>query len=152
MHDKTLEMLIARAAAARDTAASRRVHAERLVQQARASLAQLQRYAADYAARARAQRAGSLDIAAEMNLRAFDAKLHDAVRTQANEVESRARNAATVAAEVAACERKLRSLEKLVQRRAVVRLRVEDRREQKFNDEIASRATAAFADTEGTPR
>jgi flagellar FliJ protein len=149
MESKTLAMLIARAGAARDGASGRLARQRKLVDRARASLTQLQRYADDYARRASDQRGRGLDIAAELNQRAFDGRLQQAIRSQAEELDLCTRTADEIQAELARHERSLRSLEKLVARQAAVQLKADGRREQKFNDDLASRARAAFVDTQG---
>ena len=148
MDAKALEILIERARNARDSAATRAAQHHKLAERARASLAQLQRYAGDYGRRASDQRGRGLDIAAELNQRAFDGRLQHAIRSQAEEAERCARTAQESAEEQARCERRLRSLEKLVQRQAATALALANKREQKFNDDLASRATAAFATKE----
>jgi flagellar FliJ protein len=149
MDPKTLAMLITRAGAARDSASGRLAKQRKLVERARASLTQLQLYADDYARRAHDQRGRGLDIAAELNQRAFDGRLQQAIRSQAEEVDRCSRTAEEAQAELARHERSLRSLEKLVLRQAAIQLQSDGRREQKFNDDLASRARAAFVDTQG---
>jgi flagellar protein FliJ len=153
MEAATLTTLIELATTSRDAAATRLARCERTLGMVRASLERLRGYATDYGGRARDQRQRGFDIAAELNQRAFDAKLNHALEAQLREVELHQRQVDAASAELAQCERKLRSLDKLAQRRAAELLQLEATREQKLNDEIASRASAAYPiDSEGMQR
>jgi flagellar export protein FliJ len=104
----------------------------------------LRGYATDYAGRAQQLRQRGLDIATEINQRAFDAKLRQASEAQLQEVELHQRHAAAAAAELAQCERKLKSFEKLAAQRAQAAQLLDAQREQKLNDEIAGQMRVAF--------
>jgi flagellar export protein FliJ len=144
MEPATLSRLIELATTARDAAAAKLARCERTLGRVRASLERLRGYAADYASRAQQQRQRGLDIATEINQRAFDAKLRQASEAQLQEVELHQSHAAAAAAELAQRERKLKSFEKLAAQRALALQLLDAQREQKLNDEIAGQMRVAF--------
>jgi flagellar export protein FliJ len=138
MDENNLAMLIELAVTSRDAAASRVAQQKAQLEQARKQLELLRGYQRDYDRRAQATLSQGCDVAAQDNLRAFTAKLQTAVDAQTREVAKRESAAQAAQAEWQQMEQRVRSLEKLAQRRRdEVRQRA-DRREQKTNDEVAS--------------
>jgi flagellar FliJ protein len=141
MHPKQLNTLLDLTRTARDAAATRLAHQ---VQQAREHLQTLVGYSSDYATRLHEQAGDELDPAAQSNKRAFLARLRVALETQQREVGAREQASAAARAELAACQRKLKSLETLIERRAREELARTARREQRHTDEVAQRAALQF--------
>jgi flagellar FliJ protein len=144
MNSTQLNRLLELTRVARDSAATRLANLERQVHLAREHLQTLLGYASDYAARLQARAGDTLDPAAQSNQRAFLARLQVALDTQQREVGAREQASAAAQAELAICQRKVKSLETLVQRRAQEELRRENRREQRNTDEVAQRASMQF--------
>jgi flagellar protein FliJ len=132
---------------ARDSAATRLARLEQQAQQAREHLQTLLGYSADYAARLQTAAGDELDPAAQSNQRAFLAKLRIALETQQREVGAREQASTAARAELAVCQRKLKSLETLIARRAQEESRQVARREQRHTDEAAQRAKLQFSMT-----
>jgi flagellar FliJ protein len=131
----------------RDSAATRLARLEQQAQQAREHLQTLLGYSADYAARLQTTAGDELDPAAQSNQRAFLAKLRVALETQHREVGAREQASTEARAELSVCQRKLKSLETLIERRAREESRQVARREQRHTDEAAQRATLQFSMT-----
>jgi len=144
MNPAQLNTLLDLTRISRDAAAKRLAHLERQTQQAREHLQTLLGYSNDYAARLQARAGDELDPAAQSNQRAFLAKLRVALETQQREVASREQAAVAAQAELAACQRKLKSLETLTERRVQEELRQVARREQRQTDETAQRTSTQF--------
>jgi flagellar FliJ protein len=144
MHPKQLNTLLDLTRTARDAAATRLARLEHQVQQAREHLQTLVGYSSDYATRLQEQAGDELDPAAQSNKRAFLARLRVALETQQREVGAREQASAAARAELAACQRKLKSLETLIERRAREELARTTRREQRHTDEVAQRAALQF--------
>jgi flagellar FliJ protein len=144
MNSKQLNTLLDLTRIARDSAATRQARLEQQAQLAREHLQTLAGYSSDYAARLKARAGDELDPAAQSNQRAFLARLRVAMQTQQREVAAREQASAEARAELAACQRKLKSLETLVERRAQEELRRSARREQRHTDEAAQRASMQF--------
>jgi len=145
MDDTTLATLISIATRARDAAAAEHGQAQQRARRAQAAQRQLQGYAEEYERRARTQRSQGLDAAADGNQRAFDARMQQALQAQARDVAAAAAAVDRTAAQLAQREQRLRTLEKLAERRRAEALQLEARREQKLNDEFAGRAAIAAA-------
>lgn len=145
-----LTTLIELARTARDAAGSRLARLEQQAQQARDHLKTLQDYSNDYAARLQAQTGDELDPAATANKREFLARLRIALETQRAEVGAREQACAAARAELAQCQRKVKSIETLMQRRHEEATRVESRREQRRTDEAAQRLGTAGAGQTGS--
>jgi flagellar export protein FliJ len=135
---------------ARDAAATRLARMEQQVQQAREHLQTLVGYSNDYAARLQSQAGDELDPAAQSNKRAFLARLRVALETQQREVGSREQASAAARGELAVCQRKLKSLETLILRRAQEALQRAARREQHRTDEAAQRVSVQAATQTGS--
>lgn len=144
MHPKQLNTLLDLTRTARDAAATRLARLEHQVQQAREHLQTLVGYSSDYATRLQEQAGDELDPAAQSNKRAFLARLQVALETQQREVGAREQASAAARAELATCQRKLKSLETLIERRAREELALTARREQRHTDEVAQRAALQF--------
>ena len=129
---------------ARDAAAKRVAHLEHQVQQARDHLQTLLGYSSDYAGRLQARAGDELDPAAQANQRAFLGKLRIALEAQQREVEAREQASVAARADLAVCQRKVKSLETLAQRRAQEQAQHEARREQRHTDEVAQRSVLQF--------
>jgi flagellar protein FliJ len=129
---------------ARDSAAARLARLEEQVNQAREHLQTLLGYSNDYAARLQARAGDELDPSAQANQRAFLSRLRVALETQQREVGAREQASAAARAELAACQRKLKSLETLLERRAQEESQRTARREQRNTDEMAQRASLQF--------
>jgi flagellar FliJ protein len=125
---------------ARDAAATRLARLERQTELAREHLHTLTGYSDDYASRLRARAGDELDPAAQSNQRAFLARLRVALETQQREVGAREQASAAARAELAVCQRKLKSLETLLERRAQEESRRAAQREQRHTDEAAARS------------
>lgn len=144
MNSNQLNTLLELARTARDSAAMRLARLEQQTQQAREHQQTLLGYSKDYAARLQARAGDELDPAAQSNQRAFLARLRVAVETQQREVGAREQASATVRAELATCQRKLKSLETLLERREQEESQRVARREQRHTDEVAQRASLQF--------
>jgi flagellar FliJ protein len=127
----------------RDAAATRLARLEKQVQLAREHLETLLGYSNDYATRLQTQAGDELDPAAQSNRRAFLAKLRIALETQQREVGAREQASAAARGELAVCQRKFKSLETLIERRAQEAQRSTARREQRHTDEAAQRAASS---------
>jgi len=141
MDSTQLNKLLDLTRVARDAAAARLARLEQQVQHAREHLQTLTAYSDDYAARLQAQPGDTLDPAAQSNKRAFLARLRFALETQQREVVTREQASSVARAELAVCQRKVKSLETLIQRRAQEESRSAARREQRHTDEAAQRAS-----------
>jgi len=140
MNPATLQMLIARARDALDRAQQQHARAQRAAAQAQAHLDMLHQYAREYAVRERCQPGQDRDPSADLNQRAFRARLQDAVDAQQREVAVHQGALGTAAQALNACLQKHKSLETLaLRRRDQERLR-QNRRDQKLTDEFAQRA------------
>jgi flagellar FliJ protein len=144
MNSTQLNTLLDLARIARDAAAARQARLEQQAQLAREHLQTLAGYSNDYAARLQARAGDELDPAAQSNQRAFLAKLKLAMQTQQREIDAREKASAEARCELAACQRKLKSLETLIERRAQDELRRSARRDQRHTDEAAQRASMQF--------
>jgi flagellar FliJ protein len=143
MDPAQLRKLSELARTSRDAAATRLARLEQHVQQAREHLQTLVGYSQDYAARLRTQAGDTLDTAAQANKRADLAKPRMAMESQQPEVGSREQASAAGRAELAVCQRKLKSLQTLIQRRADEASRHAARREQRHTDEAAQRTASS---------
>src|SRR3974390_3378178 len=141
MNPTQLNRLLEVTRISRDSAASRLARLEQQTLQAREHLQTLLGYSDDYAARLQARAGDELDPAAQANQRAFLAKLRTALETQQREVGVREQASATARAELAVHQRKVKSLETLIERRAQEELRHAVRREQRHTDEAAHRTS-----------
>ena len=139
MNPTQLNRLLELTRIARDAAATRLARLEQQTRQAREHLQTLLGYSEDYAARLQARVGDELDPAAQSNQRAFMARLRLALETQQREVDAREQAAAGARAELSGCQRKLKSLETLMERRAQEELQRTSRREQRHTDELAQR-------------
>jgi flagellar FliJ protein len=144
MNSNQLSTLLEVTRIARDSAATRLARLEQQTQQAREHLQTLLGYSSDYAARLQARAGDELDPAAQSNQRAFLARLRVALETQQREVGAREQASAAAQAELAACQRKLKSLETLIERRTRDELQRVARQEQRHTDEVAQRASLQF--------
>ena len=129
---------------ARDAAASRLARLEQQVRQAREHLQTLQGYSSDYSTKLQHHEGDELDPAAQSNKRAFLGKLRIALETQQREVAAREQASACARGELAVCQRKLKSLETLTERRLREELQCAARHEQRHTDEAAQRASPQF--------
>ena len=127
----------------RDAAAARLARMEQQAGQARQHLQTLLAYSEDYAVRLQTQAGDQLDPAAQSNRRAFLDRLRAALETQQCEVGAREQASAAARAELAMCQRKLKSLETLIQRQADETMRRAARHEQRHTDEAAQRAASS---------
>jgi flagellar FliJ protein len=150
MDPTQLHRLFELARTSRDAAATRLARLEQQVQQARDHLQTLLGYSQDYATRLQSQPGDTLDPAAQSNKRAFLARLRVALDTQRREVGAREQASAAARAELAVCQRKLKSLETLIQRKADEAQRHAARREQRHTDEAAQRAAAHSSSPAGS--
>jgi flagellar FliJ protein len=142
MDTANLAMLIELAVTSRDAAAARRAQAAASLAQARSQLDVLRGYARDYERRAQTTLTQGVDMAAQNNLRAFTAKLQQAIEAQQLEVERRAAALAAADEALQQAQRRLKSLQALEHRRlADARLKLA-RREQKTQDELAQSGRA----------
>jgi flagellar FliJ protein len=144
MNSTQLNTLLDLTRIARDSAAARLARLEQQTQLAREHLQTLQGYSNDYAARLQARAGDQLDPAAQSNQRAFLARLRVALQTQQREVGAREQASAQARGELVACQRKLKSLETLIERRAQEEQQRSARREQRHTDEAAQRASMQF--------
>jgi flagellar protein FliJ len=135
---------------ARDAAASRLARLEHQTQQAREHLQTLQGYTSDYSFKLQAREGDELDPAAQSNQRAFMAKLRIALEAQQREVAAREQASDGARGELALCQRKLKSLETLIERRAQEQLQHATRREQRQTDEAAQRSSMPLATQSGS--
>lgn len=140
MDSMQMNTVLGLAQEARDAAALRLARLEQQLQQAREHLQTLVGYSNDYTAKLQSRAGDTLDPAGQLNQRAFLSRLRIALETQQREVGAREQASATVRAELAACQRKVKSLETLIERRAQEHQRHAARREQLQTDEAAQRA------------
>lgn len=141
MNPNQLIRLLDLAKVSRDSAASRVAQLQQQARQAREHLDTLVGYSDDYAGRLQARAGDELDPAAQANQRAFLGKLGAALETQRREVGAREQTAAAAQAELAVHQRKVKSLEALIERRAQEEMRHAARREQRHTDEAAQRTS-----------
>jgi flagellar protein FliJ len=142
-----LNTLFELARTTRDAAGARLARLEQQTQQAREHLQTLQNYASDYALRLQAKAGDELDPAAQVNQRAFLARLRAALETQQAEVAAREQAGTNARAELAVCQRKIKSLEALMQRRAEEASRQRARLDQRHTDEAAQRLVVLGANS-----
>lgn len=142
MKHAELAMLIELAVTSRDAAAARRAQAAASLAQAQAQLEVLCGYARDYERRAQTTLTQGADMAAQNNLRAFCARLQQAIEAQRLEVQRRAAALAAAEEELAQMHKRVRSLQALAERRAADARQAAARREQKTHDELAVSARA----------
>lgn len=140
MHNANLAMLIELAVTSRDAAAARRAQAAASLAQANAQLEVLRGYARDYERRAQTTLTQGVDMAAQNNLRAFTAKLHQAIEAQRLEVQRRTAALAVADDELQQMQKRVKSLQALAERRLADARQLLARREQKSQDEIAQSA------------
>jgi flagellar FliJ protein len=144
MNPNQLNTLLGLTRIARDSAATRLARLEQQTRQAREHLQTLLGYSNDYAERLQARAGDELDPAAQANQRAFLSRLRVALETQQREVGAREQASSAAQAELAACQRKLKSLETLLERRAQEESQRVARRDQRNTDEVAQRASLQF--------
>jgi len=142
MDTANLAMLIELAVTSRDAAAARRAQAAASLAQARSQLDVLRGYARDYERRAQTTLTQGVDMAAQNNLRAFTAKLQQAIEAQQLEVERRAAALAAADEALQQAQRRLKSLQALEHRRLADARQTLARREQKTQDELAQSGRA----------
>lgn len=135
-----LQMLIELATTARDAAAGRQAQAVQALEQARAQMQTLRSYARDYERRAQMTLTQGCDVAAQANLRAFNARLQQAIQAQTAEIARREAQLSAATDELNQLTRKLKSMQALADRRSEAERLVASRREQKTQDEIARNA------------
>lgn len=137
MQTSELAMLTELAVTSRDAAAARRAQAASSLAQAQAQLETLRGYLRDYERRAQATLTRGMDMAAQNNLRAFTAKLQQAIEAQRLEVERRTAALAAAEAELQQMHRRVKSMQALAERRHAHARQLLARREQKTHDELA---------------
>jgi flagellar export protein FliJ len=137
MDTANLAMLIELAVTSRDAAAARRAQAAASLAQAQSQLDVLRGYARDYERRAQTTLTQGVDIAAQNNLRAFTAKLQQAIDAQRLEVERRAAALAAADEALQRMQRRVKSMQALADRRLADARQTLARREQKTQDELA---------------
>lgn len=140
MQTSDLAMLIELAVTSRDAAAARRAQAAASLAQANAQLEVLRGYARDYERRAQTTLTNGVDVAAQNNLRAFAAKLEQAIEAQRLEVQRRTAALAAADEELQQMHKRAKSLQALAERRRADARQQLARREQKSQDEIARSA------------
>lgn len=137
MQESNLAMLIELAVTSRDAAAARRAQAATALAQAQAQLELLRGYARDYERRAQTTLTQGIDMAAQNNLRAFAAKLQQAIDAQRLEVQRRADALAAADEELRQMHKRVKSLQALAERRLADARQALARNEQKTQDELA---------------
>jgi flagellar FliJ protein len=142
MDTANLAMLIELAVTSRDSAAARRAQAAASLAQARSQLDVLRGYARDYERRAQTTLTQGVDMAAQNNLRAFTAKLQQAIEAQQLEVERRAAALAAADEALQRMQRRVKSMQALAERRLADARQTLARREQKTQDELAQSGRA----------
>ena len=135
-----LLVLLEQAEQDRDEALARQVQAERTLQGAQAQQAQLHDYRSEYEQRWGSQFRQGVTMTLMQCYQDFVGRLHGAVDLQGQQVE-RAQHALEHARhETLAAELRMASVRKLMERREATLPRQADRRDQKSQDELASRA------------
>lgn len=142
MDAHSLSLLTELALTARDAAAARRAQFQQRLQQAREQLDVLRHYARDYVQRSRDQLAQGCDPAAQLNWRAFAAKLDQAIESQATEVRAREQQLLHGEDELQQAMKRVKSLQTLAERRQDAAQAAANRIDQKLTDEIARTAGA----------
>lgn len=137
MDSTNLSMLIELAVTSRDAAAARRAQAAAELAQAQAQLDLLRGYARDYERRAQTTLTQGVDMAAQNNLRAFTARLQQAIEAQRLEVERRTTALAAADDELLRMHKRVKSMQTLAERRLADARQALARREQKAQDELA---------------
>jgi flagellar FliJ protein len=150
MNPATLVILIEQAKIKTEAAQMRFAAARRTVDQARKHLDVLRRYAQEYDDRAGLRTGDSRDPSAERNQMQFLARLSEAVQTQEREVEACESAVQAAAQDLAACQKRHKSLETLAQRQRDEVQRAQARRDQKSTDEFAQRAHSGGSDLRGS--
>lgn len=142
MQTSDLAMLIELAVTSRDAAAARRAQAAASLAQAQAQLDVLRGYARDYERRAQTTLTQGVDMAAQNNLRAFTAKLQQAIEAQRLEVQRRTAALAAADDELQQMHKRVKSMQALAERRLADARQLRARREQKTQDELAQSGRA----------
>jgi flagellar export protein FliJ len=137
MDSANLAMLIELAVTSRDAAAARRAQAATSLAQAQAQLELLRGYARDYERRAQTTLTQGIDMAAQNNLRAFAAKLQQAIDAQRLEVQRRSDALAAADEELRQAHKRVKSMQALAERRLADARQALARNEQKTQDELA---------------
>ena len=137
MHNANLAMLIELAVTSRDAAAARRAQAATSLAQAQAQFELLRGYARDYERRAQTTLTQGIDMAAQNNLRAFAAKLQQAIDAQRLEVQRRSDALAAADEELRQAHKRVKSMQALAERRLADARQALARNEQKTQDELA---------------
>jgi flagellar export protein FliJ len=137
MDSANLAMLIELAVTSRDAAAARRAQAATSLAQAQAQLELLRGYARDYERRAQTTLTQGIDMAAQNNLRAFAAKLQQAIDAQRLEVQRRSDALAAAEEELRQAHKRVKSMQALAERRLADARQALARNEQKTQDELA---------------
>jgi flagellar FliJ protein len=135
-----LQVLLEQAEQDRDEALARQVQAERALQAAQAQQAQLHDYRSEYENRWGSQFRQGVTMTLVQCYQDFVGRLHGAVDLQGQQVERAQHALERVRHETLAAELRVASVRKLMERREGALLRQSDRRDQKSQDEMASRA------------
>lgn len=135
-----LNTLIELATRDADQAAKKLGACVRQREEATQKLALLTQYRDDYALRCQTDMASGIGAAQFNNFRVFMGKLEEAIVGQRQIIDEMARRADQARAVWMACEQNKLSYSTLGERAARQILQIENRRDQKTNDEFASRA------------
>lgn len=135
-----LFVLLEQAERDRDEALSRQRRAQDQLEAARAQESSLREYRSDYQDRWGQQFRQGVAMTLVHCYHDFVGRLHGAVDHQEQQVERLSRDGERARAEVLAAELRVASVRKLIERREMTMVRSAERRDQKGQDEMASRA------------
>jgi flagellar FliJ protein len=135
-----LDTLIELAAAETDEAAKRLGNAIRATDRAEKKLELLQKYRDEYSSRFQARMAQGVSPMGYRNFQAFIGKLDEAIAGQQQVVQDAEQGVARERGAWQESERKRMSYDTLATRQQQQELKLENRRDQKQNDEFATRA------------
>lgn len=135
-----LVVLLEHAERDRDEALSRQVRAEQALIAAQAQQTQLNDYRSEYESRWGAQFRKGVTMTLMQCYQDFVGRLHGAVDLQGQQVQRLTHAFERARHETLAAELRTASVKKLIERREVALLQRADRRDQKAQDELASRA------------
>lgn len=135
-----LFVLLEQAERDRDDALSRQRRALAQLENARTQESSLRAYRSDYQERWSQQFRQGVTMTLMQCYHDFVGRLHGAVDHQEQQVERLAKDGERARAEVLAAELRVASVRKLIERRETAMLRSAERRDQKGQDEMASRA------------
>lgn len=140
---QTLQTLLEHEQAARDAALAAWQKLTQAEERARAQAGQLDHYRDEYRVRWQARLKTAAPIEILRCVQGFTQRLDDAIAQQHTQVERHRAQSDAARERLLKCERRVTSVQRLIERCRQAALRAEDRREQKMFDDLAQRAAGA---------